>query len=98
MDERPSYGYRRVTARLNRERPEQRVNHKRVYRVMKQAGLLLPKHTGKPPRPHKGRIITLASDMRQVLAVALDAAADDDSSPGLTPHRGAGLGPAPMTM
>jgi hypothetical protein len=33
-DARPSYGYRRVTAQLNREISE-RVNHKRIYRIMR---------------------------------------------------------------
>lgn len=35
VDERPSYGYRRITALLNRELAAEafpRVNHKRVYR------------------------------------------------------------------
>lgn len=62
---RPTYGYRRVTALLNRSRAEGlRVNHKRVYRVMRQAGLLLPKYTGRVPRPHDGKVITLASNLR----------------------------------
>ena len=44
VDTRPTYGYRRITALLRRElakgdRP--RVNHKRVYRIMKRNGLLL---------------------------------------------------------
>jgi transposase InsO family protein len=63
-DARPSYGYRRVTARLNREEPDNRVNHKRVYRVMKQAGLLLARYGKKPTLTHEGTVITLASDMR----------------------------------
>ena len=63
-DERPSYGYRRVTAMLNREPGATRVNHKRVYRVMKQAQLLLPKYVSKPTRPHSGKVVTLASDLR----------------------------------
>jgi transposase InsO family protein len=61
MQERPTFGYRRVAAMLSNEKP---VNHKRAYRVMKQAGLLLPRHTGLPPRPHDGKIITLRSDTR----------------------------------
>jgi putative transposase len=42
----PSYGYRRACALVNRQRAAQdgaRVNPKRAYRVMAQAGLLLPK-------------------------------------------------------
>ena len=61
--ERPSYGYRRVTARLNREGADV-VNHKRVYRLMKRAGLLLPKYGVRPERVHDGKVITLASDLR----------------------------------
>ncbi len=64
VDARPSYGYRRVTARLNRERPDVRVNHKRVYRVMKQAGLLLARYGRKPNLLHDGKVITMASDLR----------------------------------
>ena len=52
---RPSYGYRRVTARLNREAPSARTNHKRVYRVMKQAGLLLTRYGKKPALSHEAR-------------------------------------------
>lgn len=62
-DARPTLGYRRVTTFLNREGLP-RVNHKRVYRVMKAAGLLLERHTGKSTRTHDGTIITLASNMR----------------------------------
>ena len=35
VGERPGYGYRRVTALLNRERTE-RVNPKRIYRIMRR--------------------------------------------------------------
>ena len=65
VDARPSYGYRRITALLNRSKAnEGRINHKRVYRVMRDAGLLLPKHTGRVERPHEGKVITLASNLR----------------------------------
>jgi len=62
-DERPAYGYRRVTACLNREL-EERVNHKRIYRIMRVNHLLLPKCTGRPSPLHTGTIITLTSNMR----------------------------------
>ena len=39
-------------------------NHKRVYRVMREADLLLTRHTGKPTRTHDGKIITLTSNLR----------------------------------
>jgi putative transposase len=68
VDTRPSYGYRRITALLNRQANSDglaRVNHKRVYRVMKRAGLLLAPHTGRGrQRPHEGEVATLVSNRR----------------------------------
>ena len=68
VDERPTYGYRRITALVNRERLKTglcRVNHKRVYRLMSQNGLLLQRYTGKPPgRAHEGKIITIRPNLR----------------------------------
>lgn len=68
VDERPTYGYRRVHAILNRGRKSEglpTVNHKRVYRIMKHHNLLLQRHTGKPHgRAHTGKIITLKSNLR----------------------------------
>jgi len=68
LDERPTYGYRRIGALLNRERLKNklpRLNHKRVYRLMAQNGLLLQRYTGKPPgRAHEGRIITIRPNLR----------------------------------
>jgi transposase InsO family protein len=63
VGERPSYGYRRVTAMLNRE-AQRRVNHKRVYRVMRYEKLLLERSTGRPKRVHDGVIVTVNSDLR----------------------------------
>ncbi len=41
------------------------VNHKRVYRIMRQNGLLLARHTGKQPKlAHEGKVITLRSNLR----------------------------------
>jgi putative transposase len=41
------------------------VNHKRIYRIMRQNGLLLTRHTGKQPqRSHEGKVITLRSNLR----------------------------------
>jgi putative transposase len=68
VDRPASYGYRRITALLNRQADAEdlaRVNHKRVYRVMKRAGLLLAPHTGRGrQRPHDGEVATLASNRR----------------------------------
>ncbi len=67
IEQRPTYGYRRITALLNRKLKEnlrEMVNHKRVYRVMKMDGLLLQRHTGRPHRAHTGQVVTLKSNMR----------------------------------
>ena len=69
VDERPTYGYRRIGALLNRLRKASGLapfNHKKVYRLMKQNNLLLTRHTGKPvpERAHTGKVITLRSNSR----------------------------------
>jgi transposase InsO family protein len=64
---RGSYGYRRTTAIIARTRIVEgrpAINHKRVYRLMRDAGLLLARHTGGPKRRHDGQVITLKSDLR----------------------------------
>ena len=62
---RPTYGYRRVTALLNQGVPaEERINHKRVYRMMRDHGLLLSKYAEKPQRTHEGKVMTLKSNLR----------------------------------
>ena len=64
VGERPSYGYRRVTALLNRELTE-RVNPKCIYRIMRRNKLLLERCTGDGRgRKHDGVIITLKPDLR----------------------------------
>jgi len=68
IDERLTYGYRRVCAVLNRRlsatgRP--RVNHKRVYRIMRLHGLLLSRHSGRrPDRAHEGKVIAIRRNLR----------------------------------
>ena len=68
VDARPTYGYRRIAALLNRERRAgglPAVNRKRVYRLMKKHGLLLAPHTGRrQPREHTGKVATARSDLR----------------------------------
>ena len=68
VDVKPTYGYRRVTATLNRRLAvlgKPRVNHKRVFRIMRLHGLLLQPHTGCPDhRVHDGRVQTLSSNQR----------------------------------
>ena len=66
--ERPTYGYRRVTALVNRElsqRGRPPANHKRVYRIMKYQALLLERHSGhRPGRVHDGTVMVMRSDLR----------------------------------
>jgi transposase InsO family protein len=68
VDERPTYGYRRIGALLNRERLKNglpRLNHKRIVRLMSQNGMLLQRYTGKPPgRAHEGKIIMIRPNLR----------------------------------
>jgi putative transposase len=67
-DCRMTYGYRRICSLLNRKlgaMGKSAVNHKRIYRIMRQNGLLLTRHTGTQPRlPHEGKVITLRSNLR----------------------------------
>ena len=63
IDKRPTYGYRRITALL-RGQTQERVNAKRVYRIMKQNNLLLQKFGAKPTRSHDGKVATLKSNIR----------------------------------
>jgi putative transposase len=62
---RATYGYRRVWARLRLEGHD-RVNHKRVYRVMRNEGWLLYRHGEKPvdTRKHEGKVAVKESDVR----------------------------------
>lgn len=67
LSQRPSYGYRRVTAYLRALSGREDLalaNHKRVYRVMKQHQLLMQKPAVRPLKVHEGKIITLHSNMR----------------------------------
>ena len=50
IGEGPTYGYRRITALANRElgrTGEPVINHKRMFRIMRQNGMLLARHTGR---------------------------------------------------
>lgn len=67
VDERVTYGYRRVTALLNRAlraQGEPPVNHKRVYRVMRMNNLLLQRHSGRVVRVHDGKVAMVRSNLR----------------------------------
>ncbi len=65
---RSTYGYRRITAILNRKlRAEGAgpVNHKRVYRIMQGQNLLLARrYTERESRAHDGKVVTMRSDLR----------------------------------
>lgn len=68
VDERPTYGYRRITALVRRELAKQNKplpNHKRIYRLMKRHDLLLQRATGRREgRIHDGKVIVMQSDLR----------------------------------
>ena len=68
IEQRCTYGYKRVTALYNRKRVNNglnRYNKKRIYRIMRDNGLLLPK-SGIFKREHKGtgKVMTLYSNTR----------------------------------
>lgn len=69
-DQRPSNGYRRVTAHLNRYLKQHvmklaRVNPKRIYRIMKQNQLLLTRAESlKNDRTHEGQVVVSTSNSR----------------------------------
>lgn len=68
MTARPTYGYRRITAILNRQLRAQElapVNHKRVYRIMQANSLLLARrYNERPGHAHDGKVIVMRSNLR----------------------------------
>ena len=68
VDQRPTYGYRRLTALLNRQRRAKDlppVNGKRVLRILRAAGLTLRVHTARRPgRTHDGTVVALSPNVR----------------------------------
>lgn len=60
---RPTYGHKRITAMLNRQ-DWPRINRKRVYRLMRMHGLLLPTAAYGPKRPHTGKVMVPQSNLR----------------------------------
>ena len=68
VDQRPTYGYRRVTALVNRvltAEGKPAANHKRIFRIMKQQGLLLQRYTGRRKgRLHDGKVVVMRSNLR----------------------------------
>ena len=68
VDERPSDGYRRLTALLDRQLRSEgnpTVNAKRVLRFLQVNGLTLARHTAlRPRRTHDGVVVALRSNVR----------------------------------
>ena len=68
VDERPTYGYRRITALVNRELAScglPGANRKRVHRIMQRHALLLVRHTGRREgRVHDGKVMVMRSNLR----------------------------------
>lgn len=68
VDARPTCGYRRITALVNRELAGMGmpiINRKRVHRIMQQASLLLEPHTGRREgRVHDGKVMVMRSNLR----------------------------------
>lgn len=66
IKERPTYGYRRVTAlvRNKLEGLKKKINHKKIFRIMQKNHLLLQKSKSRPKRPHTGKVETLLSNTR----------------------------------
>ncbi len=68
VDQRPTYGYLRIVALLNRERravDQPVVNAKRVHRIMDNHAMLLEKHTAvRKGRIHDGKVMVLRSNLR----------------------------------
>ena len=68
VDERPTYGYRRIAALVNRERATQGMppaNRKRVHRIMQRNAMLLQRHTGRREgRLHNGKVMVMCSNLR----------------------------------
>ena len=69
LDKRRSYGYKRVTALVNKERLKKGLcvlNKKRIYRIMKRDGLLFARNSyvAQSNRSHTGKVMTLHSNTR----------------------------------
>jgi len=65
---RPTYGYRQITAVLNRELKAEALppaNHKRVYRLMQMHRMLLARrYTERPDHIHDGKVVVMRSNLR----------------------------------
>lgn len=67
LKQRATYGYRRVTVMVNRKRSEEgrnKINRKRVQRIMRMNGLSLPQSMPQQKREHTGKVMTLYPNIR----------------------------------
>jgi transposase InsO family protein len=68
VDARPTYGYRRIAALLNRQRGAADlpvVNRKRVHRIMANHAMILEKHTAvRLGHVHDGKVMVMRSSLR----------------------------------
>lgn len=67
VEQRPTYGYKRVTAMLNKQRKAEglsKLNRKRIYRIMDMNGLIFKKAISERNHVKTGKIITLHSNTR----------------------------------
>jgi transposase InsO family protein len=75
VNQRPTYGYRRIAALLNRERraaDKPVVNAKRVHRIMGNHAMLLEKHTAvRKGRLHDGKVMVMRSNLRYCFLILL---------------------------
>src|SRR5208283_2753798 len=86
VDERPTYGSRRIAALVNRKRAQQGLppaNRKRVHRIMQRQGLLLERHTARRQgRAHDGKIMVMRSNLRCCVPTAWSFPAGTATSSG----------------
>jgi len=79
VDARPSYGYRRVTAHVNRalrSRGEASGSAKRGPRILQANRLTLAPHTARRPgRTHDGTVVALRSNVERVARITSNCAA-----------------------
>lgn len=84
LDQRPTYGYRRITALANRELSktgQPRVNHKRIFRIIRQNSMLLARHTGRRTgRVHDGKVVIIRSNLRWYPMASRSVAGTETSS------------------
>jgi len=66
IEQRPTYGYKRVTSMVNKHHRnnDEKINKKRIYRIMKKNGLILPKTQKIRDHVKTGKIVTLHSNTR----------------------------------